>query len=238
MNKLFPNIETAIIVVGLLCVMLWGVSRCRKQKDDLAIRTATEGLPFPDTSSVAATKPIVASQPITVPPPVTSTASTTPPPQYSASAPSNPAQAAPQPVQQQNIPTQYNAPTTPAPPVPSVGSDVNNGVSSKSPRLSTTAPSADPAPKAEPSGSTLYVLRSGLNVRSKPNVKSKSLGKLKLHDQVYFLNEVSDTPETVRLENGTEVTKPWFKIQTKRGTVGWVHGSGVDFYIRKPHQNF
>ena len=48
------------------------------------------------------------------------------------------------------------------------------------------------------------------------------------------MNEVTDTPECVHLANGKEVCKPWFKIKTKHGTVGWVHGSGVDFYKRKP----
>jgi Bacterial SH3 domain len=232
MNKLFPNIETAIIVVGLLCVMLWGVSRCRKQKEDVAIRTATEGSLYPDTSSVAATKPVATSQPIAIPPTI-NTPVTTQTPQYSPSAPTTPAQATPQPLPQAtvapNVPTSYGN-TPPA---------NNVTIGSKAPNLSTTqAPAMAATPKAEPSGSLLYVLRNSLNIRKQPNVKAKSLGRLKLHDQVYFLNEVSDTPETVRLENGTEITKPWFKIQTKRGTVGWVHGSGVDFYIRKPHQTY
>ena len=86
----------------------------------------------------------------------------------------------------------------------------------------------------EPSGTLLYVLIDGLNVRSKPDLKAKSMGKLKLNDQVYFLNEVTPEAQTVRLIDKSEVTKPWFKIKTKRGTVGWVHGSGVDFYKRKP----
>jgi Bacterial SH3 domain len=97
-----------------------------------------------------------------------------------------------------------------------------------SPVTSATTP-ATPA-----SGTMLYVLINGLNVRTKPELKAKSLGKLKLNDQVYFLNEVTGGTQTVRLQDKTEVTKPWFKIKTKRGTVGWVHGSGVDFYKRKP----
>jgi hypothetical protein len=48
------------------------------------------------------------------------------------------------------------------------------------------------------------------------------------------MNEVTEAAQTVRLQDKTEVSKPWFKIKTKRGTVGWVHGSGVDFYKRKP----
>jgi Bacterial SH3 domain len=86
----------------------------------------------------------------------------------------------------------------------------------------------------EPSGSGLYVLINGLNVRTKPDLKAKSLGKLKLNDQVTFMQEVTDVAQPVRLADGTTITKPWFKIKTKRGTIGWVHGSGVDFYKRKP----
>ena len=84
------------------------------------------------------------------------------------------------------------------------------------------------------SGTMLYVLIDGLNVRTKPDLKAKQLGKLKVNDQVYFMNEVTEAAQTVRLADKSEVTKPWFKIKTKRGTVGWVHGSGVDFYKRKP----
>lgn len=223
MNKFFPNIETAIIVVFILCVMLWGASRCKRQKEDLATRAVTEGsATLPDTlASPAAARPT----PKALPPIDPNLTTTTPAPQYSPTPPANPGQAVPQVVPQQNTPSSYS---TPAP--------------AKAPRTASTptVTTVETAPAAvvQQTGSALYVLRSGLNVRAKPNVKSKSLGKLKLHDQVYFLDEVSPTAETVRLENGTEVTKPWFKVKTKKGTVGWVHGSGVDFYKRKPQDVF
>lgn len=223
MNRFFPNIETAIIVVFVLCVMLWGASRCKRQKDDLAIKGVTEGSTMqPDTiASPAAAKPTPRALP-PIDPYVT-----TPAPLYAPTTPpANPGQAVPQPVPQQTVPNSYSTPqTTPA----------------RTPRPNNTpsVTTVQTTPKVvEQTGASLYVLRSGLNVRAQPNVKSKSLGKLKLHDQVYFLEEVSETAETVRLENGTEVTKPWFKIKTKRGTIGWVHGSGVDFYKRKPQDVF
>jgi phosphoglycolate phosphatase-like HAD superfamily hydrolase len=89
---------------------------------------------------------------------------------------------------------------------------------------------------ATPSNTMLYVLINGLNVRAEPSLKAKSKGRLKLNDQVYFLGDKSETMQTVRLADGTSVSKFWFKIQTKRGTIGWVHGSGVDFYKRKPSE--
>jgi hypothetical protein len=225
MNKFFPNIETAIIVVFILCVMLWGASRCKRQKDDLSTRAVTEGsASLPDTlASPAAAKP----QPRALPPIDPNLTTAAPTPQYSPTPPANPGQAIPQPVPQQTTPNTYSTPATTSPksPKPTIGSSTITTVE--------TTPTV-----VQQAGSALYVLRSGLNVRAQPTVKSKSLGKLKLHDQVYFQDEVSQTAETVRLENGTEITKPWFKIKTKRGTIGWVHGSGVDFYKRKPQEVF
>ena len=170
--------------------------------------------------SPAATKRVAPSpKPVTDPNLTTGTVS----PQYGQTPPANPAQAMPQPVQQQTLPNNYsNTPTGNAKVAPRTPNAPNTTVVE-------TAPTVQ-----QQSGTSLYVLRNGLNVRAKATVKSKSLGRLKLNDQVYFLEEVSQTAETVRLENGTEVTKPWFKIKTKRGTIGWVHGSGVDFYKRKP----
>ena len=42
MKRLFPNIETAIIFVFVICIMLWGVSRCNKKKDEVAGKSAVE----------------------------------------------------------------------------------------------------------------------------------------------------------------------------------------------------
>ncbi len=98
-----------------------------------------------------------------------------------------------------------------------------------------------PAPKpttpiaptpAKASEAMLYVVIDGLNVRAEPNLKGKSYGKLKLHDQVYFLGKV--TEDTQKLSLGTEeANEPWVKIRTKRNTVGWVYGAGVSYYKTK-----
>jgi Bacterial SH3 domain len=227
MNKFFPNIETAIIVVFILCVMLWGASRCKRQKEDLTNRAVTES---PANTAVDTLPSPAAARPkpkTTLSPLDPAMTTTTPTPQYSQTPPSNPGQALPQPVPQQNIPTPNSLPA-----------GAPSATTTKSPRNTPSVTTPETTTNVEQTGSALYVLRSGLNVRAKASVKSKSLGKLKLNDQVYFMDEVSQTAETVRLENGTEITKPWFKIKTKKGTIGWVHGSGVDFYKRKPQDVF
>ena len=76
------------------------------------------------------------------------------------------------------------------------------------------------------------VIIDGLNVRTEPNLKAKSLGKLKLFDQVIFMNEVTDTIQKISL-GYEEATEPWVKIKTKKGTIGWVYGAGVSYYKKK-----
>ncbi len=217
MKKLFPNIETAIIFVFVICVMLWGVTRCNRKKEDMTIKAVTEGAALSAAADSAAASPAARKQPnrpaATVPPPPTvdpnqGMVASTPPQYQQAPTVQNPTQAVPSPAATK---PPVGAHTTVAPGKPIVTNTVQ-----------------------EPNSTLLYVLINGLNVRSKPDLKAKSLGKLKLNDQVSFLNEVTPETQTVRLIDKSEVTKPWFKIKTKRGTVGWVHGSGVDFYKRKP----
>lgn len=226
MKKLFPNIETAIIAVFVICIMLWGVSRCNKKKEDLSAKSVVESpsASFPMdtmTSSPAARKTPTqqALPPMTTP----SVPIQTDPNQGIAAPPQSPSVPMPSGGQPAATPLPTTVPL-PAKTVPLPGS-----ASSKSVPV---APKTATSTMA--SGTMLYVLINGLNIRTKPDLKAKSLGKLKLHDQVYFLNESTETAQTVRLQDKTEVSKPWFKIKTKRGTVGWVHGSGVDFYKRKP----
>ena len=220
--------ETAIIFVFLICIGLWGISRCKKKKDEAALRTSTEVnvSPLDTLLSPAASRPRLTT---TAPAQTTAQPTTTQaplPPQYQPTpvplptVPSNTTTATGQPT---NVPQSYGTVTgSPAVTRPTTSAPV------------ATAKGVPQTMTTPPSNTMLYVLINGLNIRSKPDLKSKVKGKLKLHDQVYFLEEATEQAQTVRLANGTSVTKPWFKIQTKRGTVGWVHGSGVDFYKRKP----
>jgi hypothetical protein len=226
MRKFFPNLETAVIFIFLICVGLWGVSRCKKKKDAAAINTATEATvsPLDTLLSPAASRPRLTTAPTATnqAPPLS--------PQYQPTA-------VPLPTTPTNTPTVIAQPNS----VPQSYGTVTTSPATARP---TAAPVAraksvtQPTMTTQPSNTMLYVLINGLNIRTKPELKAKVKGKLKINDQVYFLEEASEQAQTVRLANGTSVTKPWFKIQTKRGTVGWVHGSGVDFYKRKPTDGF
>jgi hypothetical protein len=99
------------------------------------------------------------------------------------------------------------------------------------------APKKPAAPLVKaPEQNSLYVVIDNLNVRKTPNLKGVSLGKLRLYDKVIFLNVVTDKPQKVNL--GAEVANErWVKIKTKKGTVGWVYGAGVNYYKMKRKGN-
>jgi hypothetical protein len=219
MKKLFPNIETAIIFVFVICMMLWGISRCNKKKVDMAAQNAIESpvlnLPTDTSTTSPAARKIPNAEAL---PPIV--------PNVPAPTPTDPNQGLVAPPQSSSVPMPSSQlPSQPVKSVPMPGSAASKPV----PATPSTTPTMA-------NGTILYVLINGLNVRTKPELKAKSLGKLKLNDQVYFMNEVTEAAQIVRLQDKTEISKPWFKIKTKRGTVGWVHGSGVDFYKRKPQE--
>lgn len=90
---------------------------------------------------------------------------------------------------------------------------------------STFSATADPSQNL----SKLYVTIDGLNMRTGPHLDSTILYKLPLFEEVYFLNEVTDSTQKISL--GTEMAdEPWVKIKHKRGRVGWVYGAGVNYY--------
>ena len=108
----------------------------------------------------------------------------------------------------------------------------DTAVASKQPVISKEATEKPKSATFEKKPTTLFVTIDGLNVRSEPKVNAKSFGKLKLYDEVTFMDEV--TKETTKLSLGaTEANEPWIKIKTKRGTVGWVYGAGVSYYKTK-----
>ena len=210
---MFPGIDTLIIFVALVCAVLWGVSRCGQKKNDMVMKTASDNLikdsfDLSPSPSPAASKPI----PKPLPKPTTYTA----PDQYGITTVAPITTSTPIP-----LPPRPTAPYTP----PVVIQQPNTTIAPVSAAATSYA--------TVPSGSILFVLLNGLNVRVKPDLHAKSLGRLKLYDEVYFANEVTEATSSIHLANGDVVTKPWVKIKTKKGTIGWVHGSGVDFYKRK-----
>jgi hypothetical protein len=127
------------------------------------------------------------------------------------------------------IPTQAPAPVTATstnvvPPMPTPQTQQQRAATAPA----VTTPNAAP----QTSGQQLWVIIDGLNVREKPELKGKSFGKLKLHDRVTFLGDVTKSTQKLSL-GAEEADEPWVKIKTKRGTVGWVYGAGVSYYKTK-----
>ena len=104
-------------------------------------------------------------------------------------------------------------------------------VAQPAPATTPARPASTPA-KPESQYSRLYVTIDGLNLRSEPGLKSGVLAKIPLFEEVYFLNEVTDS--TTALSIGYEKTnEPWVKVRTKKGQEGWVYGAGVSYYKKK-----
>jgi hypothetical protein len=97
------------------------------------------------------------------------------------------------------------------------------------------APKPKPAPKKDPIArdyTRLYVTIDGLNLRENPELNSEVLVRLPLFEEVYFLNEMTDSTTQVNL--GYEVAdEPWVKVRTKKGMEGWVYGAGVHYHKKK-----
>lgn len=75
----------------------------------------------------------------------------------------------------------------------------------------------------------LYVSIEGLNVRMEPKLNADVVAQLKLHEEVTFLNEVTEFKQKINL--GTvEAYEPWIKIRTRKNKTGWVYGAGVHYY--------
>lgn len=79
---------------------------------------------------------------------------------------------------------------------------------------------------------TLFVTFDGLNVRSGPGINYGKVDRLKLYDEVVFLNEITDSTFQINLGSVTP-DEPWVKIKTPSGKEGWVYGAGVEYFKKK-----
>ena len=80
--------------------------------------------------------------------------------------------------------------------------------------------------------SKLYITIDGLKLRTGPSLDSTVIYQFPLFEEVYFMNEVTDS--TFQLSLGKEIAnEPWVKVKNKRGKVGWVYGAGVNYYKKK-----
>jgi Bacterial SH3 domain len=206
--KKFPGVDTLIMFVTLIVITLWGVKTCNTKKKEMGSVGVTPDVIDSRVDTVHTSESPASVRPVKKP------AIGIPTPQSTITE---------APVMPSAVPTTTSRPpNTPvhieqAAPPPVVG---QQGVYA--------------APGGQ--GSVLFVLIGGLNVRNTPDLKAKSKGRLALYDEVIYLNEVTDFTTPVHLITGEIIDKPWFKIKTKRGTIGWVHGSGVDFFKHKANR--
>jgi hypothetical protein len=108
-------------------------------------------------------------------------------------------------------------PTTPSSPPPGVSTDTISGGNLRIIKERVTP---------------LYITIDGLNVRRGPGLNYDFIDRLALHDEVVFLNEISDSTQTIKLGE-LEVSEPWVKIRTAKGRNGWVFGAGVSYYKKE-----
>ena len=78
----------------------------------------------------------------------------------------------------------------------------------------------------------LFVIIEGLALREGPGLNEQIISRLKLYEEISFMNEVTDSLYSIKLGNITP-TEPWVKVRSKKGRIGWVYGAGIDFYKRK-----
>ena len=109
--------------------------------------------------------------------------------------------------------------------------DRANAMTKPLPPKDTIQPAAQ-APKVEvirEQVTPLYVVLDELNMRAEPKLNAKLLARLKLYDELVFLNEVSDFKQEINIGSAV-YNEPWIKVKNKRGQVGWVYGAGVHYY--------
>ncbi len=80
--------------------------------------------------------------------------------------------------------------------------------------------------------SRLYVVVNGLKVRRSPSLDAEVISQLKLFDELYFMDEVTDFTQEINMGKAI-ANEPWVKVQTREGRSGWVYGAGVNYYKRK-----
>lgn len=132
----------------------------------------------------------------------------------------NPVATSPAPVQQTVAPVTVN----PAHPTNTPAQPATKPANTAQQPAATTAQT--------PKYTTLFITIDGLKMRKEPGLKSETVAKLDLYEQVYFLNKRTEWTQEISL--GLEkVTDHWVKVRTKTGKEGWVFGAGVNYYKEK-----
>ncbi len=204
-----PRVETLIIFVFFGCVALWAASKCSSERADFVRQVREIGGDEEEDRPVRRDTIVVqqpAQQQQTPLPPVQQ-------PPVNTQRPSTAAPVAP----------------SPAPPTPATEPAANPArpALSNQPKPTTVQPAASSAKY-----STLYVSIDGLNMRKEPGLKSETVAKLALYEQVFFLNQKTEWTQEISLGK-EKVTDHWVKVRTKAGKEGWVFGAGVHYYKMK-----
>ncbi|MCC6725667.1 MAG: SH3 domain-containing protein [Saprospiraceae bacterium] len=206
MKGLLSKVEYIVIGVLALIFLMWTASKCNAHKAEAQDQATVEAQ---EDSLAQADKK-------TLPPPI-------------AQQPAAQQQPASSPDTYQPIDGSAPATTTTTTATQPATGTATTGTTAK-PAAQTQAAQTTTNPDAN--RSKLYVTIDKLKVRKTPGLKGDLLGELKLFDEVYYMDEVTDSSFTVNL--GTEkATEPYVKIKTKRGTVGWVFGAGVHYAKKK-----
>lgn len=123
--------------------------------------------------------------------------------------------------------------------IPKCGSNVENEKQAMETELTASTPEpvkdtlATPAfapAKIQKERTSLYSTINGLNMREEPHLASPILKRLALHEEVYYLNELTEKRQTIDWGDGLVTEEPWLKVQTDDGRIGWVYGAGLHFY--------
>ncbi|MBK9336550.1 MAG: SH3 domain-containing protein [Lewinellaceae bacterium] len=198
-----PRVESIIITVFFLCIALWAISKCSSRRSQ-TIRSERAELEEDERPRKPDTVFVPQQQTQQQPQAESQPVAAPPPTRTGLPKLENPA------------PATEAAPTNPTT-VPGVRPTLSN------------EPQTTPAAAKY---STLFVTIDGLNMRKEPNRKSPLVARLKLDEQVFFLNKKSEKPEEINL--GLEkVTDYWVNIRTKSGKEGWVFGAGVHYFKMK-----
>ncbi len=87
-----------------------------------------------------------------------------------------------------------------------------------------------PAPEQR---TPLYITVDSLNMREEPRLNSSVITKLRLDEEVFYLNEMTDFRQELAFTENETTFEPWLKIQTADGRVGWVYGAGLRLYKKR-----
>lgn len=99
-------------------------------------------------------------------------------------------------------------------------------------RRNTRSAAEQPGRRIKERYTPLYVTIENLNMRDAVGLNGKILDRLKLYDEVTFLNEVTDSIYEINL-GGLVTHAPWIKVKSPKGKVGWVYGAGVHYYKKR-----